>query len=67
MNSIGWLGNRKRYKLSMKAENKQATSFCIKMQGILPKLEVYSDPSQTSKKELYMRRVSLLIVPVSGF
>ena len=37
------------------------------MQGTLPKLEVYSDPSQTSKKELYMRRVSLLIVPVSGF
>ena len=67
MNSIGWLGNRKRYKLSMKAENKQATSFYIKMQGILPKLEVYSDPSQTSKKELYMRRVNLLIVPVSGF
>ena len=67
MNSIGWLGNRKRYKLSMKAENNQATSFYIKMQGTLPKLEVYSDPSQTSKKELYMRRVSLLIVPVSGF
>ena len=37
------------------------------MQGILPKPEVYSEPSQTSKKELYMRRGSLRIVSVSGF
>ena len=37
------------------------------MQGILPKPKVYSDPSQTSKKELYMRRRSLRIVPISGF
>ena len=37
------------------------------MQGILPKPEVYSEPSQTSKNELYMRRGSLRIVSVSGF
>ena len=67
MNAIGWLGHRKRYKLSIKAKNKQASSFYIKMQGILPKPKVYSDPSQTSKKELYMRRRSLRIVPISGF
>ena len=67
MNAIGWLGNQKGYKLSIKAKNKQATSFYIKMQGILPKPEVYSEPSQTSKKELYMRRGSLRIVSVSGF
>ena len=37
------------------------------MQGILPKSEVCSEPSQTFKKELYMRRGSLRIVPVKGF
>ena len=52
MNATGRLGNRKRYKLSIKATNKQATSFYIKMQGILPKAEVYSEPSQISKMEL---------------
>ena len=67
MNAVGWLGNRLQYKLSIKAKNKQATSFYIKKQGILPKPEVYSEPSETSKKELYMRRGSLRIVPVSGF
>ena len=67
MNVIGCLRNRKRYKLSIKAKNKQATSFYIKMQGILPKPEVYSEPSQTSKNELYMKRGSLRIVSVSGF
>ena len=67
MNAIGWLGHRKRYKLSIKAKNKQASSFYIKMQGMLPKPEAYSESSQTSKKELYMRRDSLRIVPVSGF
>ena len=41
--------------LSIKAKNKQATFFYIKMKGILPKPEVYSEPSQTSKKELHMR------------
>ena len=67
MNAIGWLDNRQRYKLSIKAKNKQATSFYIKMQGVLPKPEVYSERSETSKKELYMRHGSLCIVPVSGF
>ena len=67
MNVIGCLRNRKRYKLSIKAKNKQATSFYIKMQGILPKPEVYSELSQTSKKELHMRCGSLRIVSVSGF
>ena len=67
MNDIGWLGNRKRYKLSTKAKNKQATSFFIKMQGISPKSEVYSEPNERSKKELYMIRGSLRVVPVSGF
>ena len=67
MNAVGWLGNRQQYKLSIKAKNKQATSFYIKMQGILPKSEVCSEPSQTFKKELYMRRGSLRIVPVKGF
>ena len=37
------------------------------MQGMLPKTEAYSESSQTSKKELYMRRDSLRIVPVSRF
>ena len=37
------------------------------MQGILAKPEVYSERSETSKKELYMRHGSLCIVPVSGF
>ena len=37
------------------------------MQGILPNPEVYSEPNQTSKKELCMRRGSLCTVPVSGF
>ena len=37
------------------------------MQGILPKPEVLSEPSETSKKELCMRCGSLRIVPVSGF
>ena len=67
MNAIGSLGNRQRYKLSIKAKNKQATSFYIKMQGILPKPEVCSEPNETSKKELFMRRGSLRIVPVKGF
>ena len=67
MNAIGWLGNRQRYKLSIKAKNKQATSFYIKMQGILPKPEVYSERSKTSKKKLYIGHGSLRIVPVSGF
>ena len=66
MKAVGWLGNRQRCKLSIKAKNKQATSFYIKMQGILPKPEVYSEPSEKSKK-VYMRRGSLRIVPVSGF
>ena len=67
MNAIGWLGNGQRYKLSIKAKNKQATSFSIKMQGILPKPEVLSEPSETSNKELCMRCGSLRIVPVSGY
>ena len=67
MKAVGWLGNRQRCKLSIKAKNKQATSFYIKMQGILPKPEVYSERSKTSKKELYMRHGSLRIVPVNGF
>ena len=37
------------------------------MQGVLPKPEVYSERSETSKKELYMRYGSLRIVHVSGF
>ena len=37
------------------------------MQGILPKPEVYSEHSQTSKKELYLRHGSLRIVPLTGF
>ena len=37
------------------------------MQGILPKPEVYSERSKTSKKELYIGHGSLRIVPVSGF
>ena len=67
MNTIEWLGNRQRCKLSIKAKNKQATSFYIKMQGILPKPEVYSERSETSKKELYLRHGSLRIVPLTGF
>ena len=67
MDAVGWLGNRQRYKLPIKAKNKQANSFYIKIQGILAKPEVYSERSETSKKELYMRHGSLCIVPVSGF
>ena len=67
MDAVGWLGNRQRYKLPIKAKNKQANSFYIKMQGILAKPEVYSERSETSKKELYMRYGSLRIVHVSGF
>ena len=37
------------------------------MQGILPIAEVYSEPSQISKMELYMRSGTLRNVPVSGF
>ena len=68
MDAIGWLGNWKQYKLSIKAKNKQATSFYIKLQGILPKAGVYSESCPTSSmKDLCMRCGSLCIVPVSGF
>ena len=67
MDAVGWLGNQQRYKLPIKAKNKQANSFYIKIQGILAKPEVYSERSETSKKELYMRYGSLRIVHVSGF
>ena len=50
MNAIEGLGNRQWYKLSIKAKNKQASSFYIKMQGMLLKPEVYSEPSETSTK-----------------
>ena len=50
MDAVGWLGNRQRYKLPIKAKNKQANSFYIKIQGILAKPEVYSERSETSKK-----------------
>ena len=63
-------------KLSIKAKNKQTTSFYIKTQRSKSSLnngstnleyyenQRYSEPYQTSKKELYMRRGRLCIVPV---
>ena len=64
MDAVGWLGNRQRYKLPIKAKNKQANSFYIKIQGILAKPEVYSERSETSKKSSTWDTVVYALFPL---